>query len=314
MTPLGSIALIAGLLIAIGGLLWYLLITTEGVYLGRRVIIWLYDVYARRYDRIKKYDRDWEVITLGGPVLDALCDIATPLILDVATGTARLPLCLLDEPDFDGQIVGLDYSRRMLGVDGEKLAALPTYNSHSHLPVTLIHTRAEALPFDDGTFDAVICLEALEFMMNQDVVLAEIVRVARPGALILLTNRKGSGAWLMPFKTQKAEALATRLRERYGLIDVHIQIWQVDYEQVWAFKPGDLEPALDRTSGVTQTENEILNTVETILRCPRCQQHRLRRVEGRMHCQNCQTGIQIGSDGVVEYEAWIAFPKTAVKS
>ncbi len=60
----GALALIIAALIFGGLFVWWLLITTEGVYLGRRVVIWLYDVYARRYDRIKQYDAGWEAATL----------------------------------------------------------------------------------------------------------------------------------------------------------------------------------------------------------------------------------------------------------
>ena len=122
MTTTGTLALIAGAL-AVGAVLWYLLVTTEGVYLGRRVVIWLYDVYARRYDRIKNFDAEWETIMLARPILNALRTVERPLLLDVATGTARLPLTLVGEDDFRGHVVGLDYSRQMLRVAAEKLSA-----------------------------------------------------------------------------------------------------------------------------------------------------------------------------------------------
>ena len=43
----------------------------------------------------------------------------------------------------------------------------------------------EALPFGDATFDAVMCVDALEHVSDLGQVLAEVARVLRPGGLFL---------------------------------------------------------------------------------------------------------------------------------
>src|SRR5262249_28304436 len=149
--------------------------------------------YALRYDRIKEYDPDWESASLAEPILRRLRDIPAPLILDVATGTARLPAAMIAEPRFSGHVIGLDFSRRMLAIAAQKLAGSK---------VDLLYQSAEHLPFDDNTFDAVTCLEALEFLPNPEAALLELIRVLRSGGLLLITNRRGFGAWMMPGKTQ----------------------------------------------------------------------------------------------------------------
>src|SRR5437762_169833 len=108
---MGTVELIAlvVVVIALGAILWWLIFTTEGVYLGRRVVIWLYDVYAARYDNIKQYIPAMETLTLGLPILQLLADIPEPLILDVATGTGRLPLAVYGQPAFKGKVIGLDF-------------------------------------------------------------------------------------------------------------------------------------------------------------------------------------------------------------
>ncbi len=285
---MGTLILIILALFGLGLLAWWLLITTEGVYLGRRTVIWLYDIYARRYDRIKNYDPPWEAATLARPIQRALLDIPAPLILDVATGTARLPLALFRMPTFNGYVIGLDYSRRMLTVAAEKLAAAAPLGHRAEL----IYQPAQHLPFNDATFDGVACLEALEFMPDPDAVIAELIRVARPGALILLTNRKGVDARLMPGKTQSSRALAARLQGNYGLEEIIITAWQIDYEQIWAFKPGELIPAPE-------------HALEAVLCCPRCGQRELARVDSaRMSCRSCGVQIAVGDDGVIEYASW----------
>ncbi|MEP7288860.1 MAG: class I SAM-dependent methyltransferase [Chloroflexota bacterium] len=285
MEPLTIIALIVIVVISTIFLLYWLLITTEGVYLGRRVVIWLYDVYASRYDNIKKYEPGWESATLGRPLLRALLDIPAPLVLDVATGTGRLPLALFGQPAFNGYIIGLDYSRRMLTVAAEKLAPLG-------LRMNLIYQPAQKLPFADNTFDAVTCLEALEFMPDPDAVIAELVRVARPGALLLLTVRKGIEARLMPGKTMARDAFTEHLHNRFKLEELVLAVWQMDYDQVWALKPGEPTPAPE-------------HALEAILQCPNCGRFELVRtvnadVSG-LRCLECEAWIPIGADGVIDY-------------
>ena len=83
--------LLVGLLLLSAWLIWWLIFQTEGVYLGRRVVIWLYDVYATRYDGIVQHDDIDEHLYLAQPLLNRL-EHTAPHVLDVATGTGRLPL------------------------------------------------------------------------------------------------------------------------------------------------------------------------------------------------------------------------------
>jgi len=87
-----GLALIALIIIGLG---WWLLIESEGVYLGRRVVIWLYDLYAGRYDDIKHFRQDYDHLFLAQPLMQRIAPNRAPLVLDVASGTARLPLALL---------------------------------------------------------------------------------------------------------------------------------------------------------------------------------------------------------------------------
>lgn len=227
-------------LAAVGWLIWWLFFETEGVYLGPRIVVWLYDVYARRYDSIKRFEPEYEAERLAEPLLALLPTLPSahaaapggPLVLDVATGTARLQIALHALPGarFHGTVVGLDASRQMLAVAAEKLRAAGIH------PARLVQQRADGLPFADGTFDAVTCLEALEFFPDADRAIAECIRVLKPGGLLFLTNRKGT--FWMPGRTPALRHTRARLAERFGLTGVSSTIWQVDYDQVWGYKPG----------------------------------------------------------------------------
>ncbi len=213
----------------LAALLYWLLVTTEGVYLGRRVVVWLYDITAHKYDGIKEFDPDAEQFFVIRPLLVRLRRVPNPLVLDVATGTGRLPSFLLDAPTFNGRIVGLDASEKMLRI---ALAKLRPYGHR----VSLVQQVADQLPFADNQFDCVTCLEALEFFPSDTAALQEMVRVLRPGGTLLVTRRKGGEAKLFVGRYRNVaqfEAVLTEL----GLEDVHTNPWQMDYDQVFGRKP-----------------------------------------------------------------------------
>ena len=88
MSPIILLILLA-LIIA---LLYWQLILAEGAYFGKRVVAWLYDLVATRYNSIKQYDPADDARFLGEPLTLSLQGEAEPLVLDVATGTSRLPI------------------------------------------------------------------------------------------------------------------------------------------------------------------------------------------------------------------------------
>lgn len=215
-------------------LIWWLIFETEGAYLGRRVVVALYDLYAARYDRIKQFDETADITLISQPLLDRIAPVDDPLILDVATGTARVPLIMARNARFQGHVIGLDASRRMLAKAREKIVA-GRFESY----VSLLQHDADELPFADGSFDVVTCLEALEFMLRPAMALAEMIRALRPGGLLLTTIRIDT-RW-MPGRTWSEERMRAEL-ESLGMRRIDMMIWQEDYSQVWALKAGHSQP------------------------------------------------------------------------
>jgi ubiquinone/menaquinone biosynthesis C-methylase UbiE len=146
-------------LVGIAVIFYWLFITTEGTYLGSGVVAKLYDWSAKSYDRIKDEDPIDEAEYLALPLLEEIKDLSAPLVLDVATGTGRLPLALLRQLDFRGHLIGLDLAAKMLEQAQDRLA----WYRHRF---DLVQQNALTLPFRDNSFDVVTCLEALEFMTN----------------------------------------------------------------------------------------------------------------------------------------------------
>jgi len=274
---MGWVALALGLVL-LGLLLYWQLVIAEGTYLGPRVVALLYDWSARAYERIKRFDVGAEQWFLGLPLAFALEPVPAPLVLDVATGTGRLPRALLRQPGFHGRIVGLDLSRRML-----RQAVRRTAQFADRL--TFVWQDARHLPFDDGTFDGVTCLEALEFTPNPQALLAELVRVLRPGGVLLVTNRVGRDARFLPGRAFPRDEFERLLRE-FPLEEVKVRPWQVDYDLTWAVKAGT-----PRGGGV--------RPLAEILRCPACGGV-LSREARALRCAGCDRVYPVAEDGVIE--------------
>ena len=240
-------------LLGLAAVVYWQFIIAEGAYLGPRVVAWTYDLIARRYDAIKRFVPYYENWFITTPLLQALDGRERPLVLDVATGTGRLPLLLLSA-HFQGYIIGLDFSRQMLR---QARAKLRSYSGQSGW----VWHDASHLPFASGTFDAVTCLESLEFMPRPRQVLAEMVRVLAPGGVLFVTNRIGREARLLPGRVWPRSALPQVLT-RLSLAQVQIEPWQPDYDLVMGRKAA--LPERRAGNGVAG------QSLADLLRCPQC--------------------------------------------
>jgi hypothetical protein len=98
-----KLILIGSGLTIFAALAYWQLIIAEGAYLGQQVVTLLYDLTAQRYDAIKRFSPDMEALFLGEPLTQVLRHVEEPLVLDIATGTGRLPIALLTQRSFRGR-------------------------------------------------------------------------------------------------------------------------------------------------------------------------------------------------------------------
>jgi ubiquinone/menaquinone biosynthesis C-methylase UbiE len=269
-------------LAALAGLAYWLVVVTEGAYLGRRAVRWLYDHGAATYDDVKQYRADEERAFLGVPVFERLDETVgpAPLVLDVATGTGRLPLALLALPAFAGRVVGVDHARGML-----REAAAKTRPDADH--VHLVQHPAVPLPFADETFDGVAMIEAREFLPDRWAAVREMVRVLRPGGTFVTTNRIGLYARLMPGRADRPADLERRLAE-LGLVEVVTYPWETEYDLLFARKAG----TLPRRDGPPPPWH-------TTLVCPACGACGDWAVDvRRLACRRCGRALEADGDGV----------------
>ena len=139
----------------------------------------LFDSIALGYDRFNHLsslnaDKGWrrkavrQIVNTKQPIC----------VLDVATGTADLAIAVARKAAAGSQVTGVDLSENMLEVGRVKAVGLP---------VTLQQGDAEALAFDDSTFDRVSVAFGVRNFENLAQGLREMCRVLKPnGRLVIL--------------------------------------------------------------------------------------------------------------------------------
>ena len=103
-------------------------------------------------------------------VVDAASIEPNQCVLDVACGTGVLACAAADRVGSGGSVVGLDPNGEMLAVAHGKADTIEWRAG-----------RAEAIPFPDQSFDAVISQFGMMFFENPSGALREMMRVTRPG-------------------------------------------------------------------------------------------------------------------------------------
>ena len=249
----------------------------EGIHIGPRLQAWLYDRWAEKYDHDKKDGQLQDEEMLAKPLLVKLSNIPNPFILDVATGTGRLPFALTSQTEFTGHIIAVDISNGMLKQAAKKLS---THREH----VELMQYDAFPLPFPDETFDVVSCVEALELIGEKQAAVKELARVLRPGG-ILLTSRgtEESGRGIVVISAE----MLTSLLQNAGFENVEITPWWRVFNRVFAHKPGTLVSAGEKS-------------MKDVLLCPQCGKADIfSRTDSSLSCKNCAKQLKIDGNGIV---------------
>ena len=115
----------------------------------------------------------WAGITSGQHVLDVAC----------GPGTATEPAARRAGPK--GSAIGIDIDAGMVAFASARA------EKHRDLRLEYRCGSAQELPFPDRTFDAVLCLQGLQFFADRAAALAEMRRVMKPNARIVATVWRG---------------------------------------------------------------------------------------------------------------------------
>jgi demethylmenaquinone methyltransferase/2-methoxy-6-polyprenyl-1,4-benzoquinol methylase len=139
----------------------------------------MFDNISHKYDFLNHFlsmgiDKGWRKTAIK-----FLKPLNPKQILDVATGTGDFALQALTlNPD---KITGVDISTGMLDMGRKKIEKL-----NLTAKVELLEGDSENLPFQENKFDAVTVAFGVRNFENLEKGLAEIYRVLKPGALIVV--------------------------------------------------------------------------------------------------------------------------------
>jgi ubiquinone/menaquinone biosynthesis C-methylase UbiE len=160
-------------------------------------------------------------------------------LLDIAIGDG----VYLDWLPKDWRIVGADISRSQLAACRQRAEGRQVW---------LSQCEAEALPLADQQFDAVLSIGAFNYFNDPEAALREMVRVARPGATIVVSDevpdlmdrmkigrmlgKPALDRWIVSRLMNLGDSF-TELAERYRDLDVqavaHRVLPNFRYETVW---------------------------------------------------------------------------------
>jgi predicted TPR repeat methyltransferase len=156
---------------------------------------------AERYDGwAQSYDDDLGSWSYQAPAVVADTVVtrkpSARTVLDVGCGTGLVGRALR-ERGFVGQLRGLDISRASLEIARQA----PAYDALEQADLQ------QRLPADDDSVDAVVCVGVMTYLPEVEAVWREFVRVAKPGGLVVVTQRED--LWL----ERACQAVVDRLQE-----------------------------------------------------------------------------------------------------
>ncbi len=147
---------------------------------------------APQYEQVMDRELGSFLSATYGQFIDRWLDFAPvnadDLVLDLATGTARIPRELVDRSKVGG-IVGLDITPAMLGQARDKCSA-GRYAGRIHL----VCASGTAAPFAAGSFDAALCGFGTHHMDLQQM-LPEVRRLLKNGGCFVLAEAGAPGFW-----------------------------------------------------------------------------------------------------------------------
>lgn len=153
-----------------------------------------------------RYDRDMRLIErlLFPDARRWACAQAVGDTLEVAVGTG------LNLPHYPPgvRLTGVDLSPEMLVLARKRAADLGQ-------AADLREADAQALPFEDGSFDTVVCTMSLCSVPDEQAAIAEMHRVLRPGGQLLLVDHVAAPNRLLRAGQQLAERITVRVAGDY---------------------------------------------------------------------------------------------------
>lgn len=136
---------------------------------------------ARAYDAW--FEHGWGAYAFEverAALLEALGELHGSQVADVGCGTGRFTAAL---EDAGAEVVAIDREEGMLEL------------ARARLRGTVLQADAARLPLDDDTVDVAVAMTLLEFAEQAEQIVAELVRVTRPGGRVTLGGLNPRSPW-----------------------------------------------------------------------------------------------------------------------
>ncbi|NIR27892.1 MAG: methyltransferase domain-containing protein [Gammaproteobacteria bacterium] len=152
------------------------------------------------------YER-FMVPSLFGPWVPDVVELAAlqvgEHVLDVACGTGIATRLAAERVTASGRVVGLD-------IDAGMVEVARLRSTQAATPIEWRCGDALDMPFEDGVFDAVLCLQGLQFFPDKTAGLGEILRVLKPA------GRFAASLW-RSIEHCKGHHVLVQVLERHGV-------------------------------------------------------------------------------------------------
>jgi demethylmenaquinone methyltransferase / 2-methoxy-6-polyprenyl-1,4-benzoquinol methylase len=211
----------------------------------------MFNKIAFRYDLLNRFlsggiDRSWRK-----KAIHELSSLEPKNILDVATGTADMPLMLMKflHPE---RITGIDISEGMLELGRQKII-----KSRLEDTVKLQKGDGESIEFPKDSFDAVTVAFGVRNFQNLEHGLSEMLRVLKPGGkLVILEFSKPGKGFFLPFYKIYLRMIAPRIGKA---ISGNAAAYQYLNDSVNAFPEGEAFINILNNSGYRNTYHQKLS-------------------------------------------------------
>lgn len=174
--------------------------------LESRVTAWLYDALR---DRLVRHIGMPDFVTEVDAVTQRLALGADDVVLDIACGHGNFSAAFAHRVGPSGLVIGLDIADSMLA------RAVMRVRREGLANVLLVRGDALSMPFRNAAFAKINCSGGLHQMPDLDRALAEMARVAAPGARLAASGFARAGA--------VSTSLRAGLGRRFGLHAVPVE-------------------------------------------------------------------------------------------
>src|SRR5712692_2296344 len=124
------------------------------------------------------------VPAIFGPMAAGLVDRAAPRpgerVVDIACGTGIVARTAAGRIGNSGRVAGVDLNPSML-------EAAARASAGSRPSIEWLEAKAESVPFEDESFDVVLCQQGLQFFPDRSAALREMRRLLAPGGRVLIS-------------------------------------------------------------------------------------------------------------------------------